>query len=247
MEILMRGDRKIEIGSQRSTRGLLRALSVATVALLAACPELQTPLATVTGRIVGASPGAYAYPLGRPDLKVAVGAGGAYRLEGVPTSVGAFILFDGLPFPTGRAERVVLELEGGEENRITDRFSSGSLVDEALWMPLAGSVLASVSVEGGATVSGPSFTVTETEHEDLTPPSGSDLTIYPLPPGSYEVSASLPGFDAATVSVQVEPGLTVDAALGLEVDLDDPEPGCAALPGCDGGMSCDVTDGYCYP
>ncbi|HSN13756.1 MAG TPA: hypothetical protein VLT61_03935 [Anaeromyxobacteraceae bacterium] len=226
--------------------GLLRAAVLAAAALLAACPELETPLATVAGRIVGASPGAYVYPLGRPDLKVAVAADGTYRLEGVPTSIEAFILFDGAPFSVGRAERVDLELEGGEVNRIADRFGSGATIDEALRMPLAASVLATVSVDGGATVERPSFTVAGTEHEDRAPPSGNQLTIYPVPAGTWDVGASLAGFSPSHVEIQAYAGLTADAALSLEIDLDGPGPGCAALPGCDGGLTCDATDGRCY-
>jgi hypothetical protein len=225
-------------------KSTLRAVTVAVAALLAACPELESPLATVTGRIVGASPGAYVYPEGRPDLMIAVASDGTYRLEGVPTSVDTFILFDGAPYPTGRAERVDLELDGGGVNRIADRFGCGAAVDEALRMPLAGAVLATVSVEGGATVAGPSFTIAGTEHLNLTPPSGSQF-IYPLPPESFEVSARLPGFSGAQAPVDVAPGLTVDAALYLLVDATAPKPGCAALPGCDGMLTCDVATGLC--
>jgi hypothetical protein len=224
----------------------LRAAALAAAALLAACPELESPLATVAGRILGASPGAYVYPEGRPDLKVPVAPDGTYRLEGVPTSVEALILFDGAPFATGRAERVVLELEGGETNWIDDRFGSGAAVDEALRMPLAASVLATVAVDGGATVERPSFTISGTEHQALNPPSGSQLTIYPLPAGTWDVSASLAGFDTAQVEVQVGAGLTADASLSLGIDLGAAEPGCAALPGCDGGLICDVTNGSCH-
>lgn len=224
-------------------KSTLRAVAVAVAALLAACPELESPVATVTGRIVGASPGGYVYPWGRPDLKVAVASDGTYRLEAVPTSVEAFILFDGAPYPTGRAERVDLELEGGDVNRVADRFGGGAtLVDEALRMPLAGAVLATVSVEGGATVAGPSFTVAGTEHLNVTPLSG---LIYPLPPESFEVSARLPGFSGAQAPVDVAPGQTVDPALYLLVDATAPKPGCAALPGCDGMLTCDVATGYC--
>jgi hypothetical protein len=200
---------------------------------------------------VGASTGAYVYPLGRPDLKVGVGLDGSYRLAAVPTSVGALILFDGAPFPLGRAERVDVELDGGELNRLDDRFGGGAPVDDSLRMPLAGAVLATVSVDGGATIKGPSFSVLGTEHEGLSPASGSQETIYPLPPGTWDVSASLSGFKPAQVQVQVvqlqiPPGLTVAAALPLEIDLVDPTPGCAALPGCDGGLTCDVSTGRCY-
>lgn len=222
-----------------------KALAALAAALLAACPQLETPLAPVTGRIVGARAGAYAYPLGRPDMKVALAGDGSFRLQGVPTEIDEFVLFDGVP-ANGRAERVVQELNGGEENRIPDRYGSDASVDPALLMPLAGTVVATVSVDGGATVAGPSFTFVETDQEALTPATGGQITIYPLAAGSYELSASLAGFTPADVLVQVEPGLTVTALLTLQIDLGAPKPGCAALPGCDGGLSCNPMDGRCY-
>ena len=188
------------------------------------------------------------YPWGRPDLKVAVASDGTYRLEAVPTSIDEFILFDGAPFPTGRAELVVLELEGGAENRVGDRYGGGATPpDPSLLMPLAASVLATVTVEGGATVVYPSFTVAGTEHQSLIAASGNQLTIYPLPAGSWDVSARLPGFSGAQASIDAAPGLTMDAPLYLLIDGSAPAPGCAALPGCDGGLICNVTDGRCYP
>jgi hypothetical protein len=249
MEVLMRADRRMGVGSRWRTVGVLRAVAVAAAAHLAACPELETPLATVTGRIVGASPGAYAYPLGRPDLKVsvAVAEDWTFRLEGVPTSAGAFILYDGAPFPNGRAERVVLELAGGEENRMADRFGAGASVDDVLRMPLAGAVIAAALPEGGATAIGPAYSVVETDHTDLVPATGEEaIAIYPLPAGSFDVTARLAGFVSRRVTVEVASGATMAVALALEVDTASPAPGCGYALACDNDLHCETADGRCY-
>lgn len=245
----MRADLRMGGGGGRRAVCVLRAVAVAAAAHLAACPELETPLATVTGRIVGASPGAYAYPLGRPDLKVsvAVAEDWTYRLAGVPTSVGAFILYDGAPFPNGRAERVVLDLEGGEENRIADRFGAGASVDDALRMPLAGALIAVARPEGGATAIDPAYSVVETDHTDLVPATGEEaITIYPLPGGSFDVTARLAGFLSRRVTVPVASGATTAVTLALEVDTTSSAPGCAHALACDNDLHCDTGDGRCY-
>ncbi|HSM93897.1 MAG TPA: hypothetical protein VLT47_13525 [Anaeromyxobacteraceae bacterium] len=221
------------------------ALSLAAAALLTACPELETPIATVSGRIVGASPGAYVYPLERPDLRASVATDGSWVLHGVPTTVEALVLFDGGPFPTGRAELVAVELDGGALNRLPDRFGGAAAVDPGLLMPLAAEVIATVTVDGGATIQGPSFTVAETEHQAISPASGAQVTIYPLPAGTWDVSASLPGFVSAQAEVQAQPGIAASVTFDLAIDVNLARPGCAALPGCDGGLTCNPADGRC--
>jgi hypothetical protein len=217
--------------------------------LLAACGGLETPIATVRGRIVGASPGAYAYPLGRPDLKVTpvVGVDGVadFVLEAVPTGVGALVLYDG----ADRAEQVPVALVGGAEARVGDRFGAGSGMPEPARMPLAGAILAAAIADGGAVPSAPRFTADGTDHEGAGSDPGSTgvATLYPLPPGAFTVTASLPGFHERRVAVQVLPGATAGAQVWFEIDGAAAARGCAASEdGCENDLRCNPVDGRCY-
>jgi hypothetical protein len=216
--------------------------------LLAACGALETPVATVSGRILGAGAGAYAYPLGRPDLKVLPSIDGAgtasYRLEGVPTDVRALVLWDG----ADRAELVPVDVVGGETNRVADRYGAAAAVSESARMPLAGTVLAAALPEGGAVPAPPAFTLLETDHFRLPPDDGETVTatLYPVPAGRFEILATTAGFRERRISVQVIAGGTVPAQLLLEVDLDAEAPGCAATESCENDLHCDGGDGRCY-
>jgi hypothetical protein len=215
-----------------------------TSLFLSGCGGLETPYATVTGKIVGATPAAYAYPLGRPDLKVIPSpSDGAFRIEAVPTSVEALVLYDG----TDRAELVRIDVDGGAENRIEDRFGKDAPVDDAAKMPLYGSVLAAVVPDGGAVPRDPSFWVEETDLLDRHPLAGDGfVTLSPLPAGRFELTATLAGFRDRRVTVEVVAGLTVPAQLFLQIDPDGAAPGCEAANECENGLSCSPLDGRCY-
>jgi hypothetical protein len=215
-----------------------------TALFLSGCGGLETPYATVTGKIVGATPAAYAYPLGRPDLKVIPSpSDGSFRIEAVPTSVEALVLYDG----TDRAELVWIDVDGGAENRIEDRFGKDAPVDDTAKMPLYGSVLAAVVPDGGAVPRDPSFWVEETDLLDRHPSAGDGfVTLSPLPAGRFELTATLAGFRDRRVTVEVVAGLTVPAQLFLQIDPDNATPGCGAANACENGLSCNPLDGRCY-
>jgi hypothetical protein len=225
------------------TGTLLRPALFAAL-LLAGCGGLDTPVATVTGRIAGARAGAYAYPLGHPSQKVPVSpADGAWRIEGVPTSVAAVVLFDG----ADRAELVPVRVEGGETNRVADRFGADAAVPEATRMPLAGAILAAATPDGGAVPREATFTVVGTDHAGLRSDVEDEgvATIGPLPAGRFDLDVGLRGFHGARMPIQVVAGASVAAQLELEVDLDDDAPGCGSTPGCDHDLTCGA-DGRCY-
>ena len=225
--------------TQGAGRGFLAALGAL---LLAACPQLETPVATVSGRIVGASAGAYAYPFGRPDLKVATALDGSFRIEGVPTSVPSIVLFDG----ADRAERVPVELEGGGDNRLADRFGAASGAAEPQRMPLAATVLAAAIPAGGGAASGASYAVVGTDHAGVLQGTGeSAVSIGPLPAGPLDIRAALPGYEEGGAPVLAIAGGTVAIAIALPIDADAGEPGCVAGSGCLNGLACG-DDGRCY-
>jgi len=224
--------------------GIRAARFAALAVLLGGCGGLSTPgllVGDVAGRILGASPGAYAYPLGRPDLKSPVKVDGTWRLEGVPRSVTAIVLWDG----NDRAELVPIVIASGAEVQVADRHGAGAGAGEPE-MPLAGALLASVDPEGGAIPWAPSFSVRGTDHADLRPISGGCETIYPLPAGAFVVEALLDGFAPTSASVLIVEGATSAAAVTLPIDAGAPAPGCGSTPGCENGLVCEVTDGRCY-
>lgn len=225
----------------------IHVLLPVVAAIVGACGGLESPVGAVTGRIVGASvPGAYVYPLGRPDLKAEVQVDGTYRLEAVPTGVRSLVLYDGFPFPDGRAELVVQEILGGRENRIPDRFGGVSGL-----MPVAGTVLAAAVPDGGATPWRPTFNLPQTVHANLIPVTGGVYSVWPLPAGEYDVGALLEGFIAGGSTVTVSAATTSAAPVPLLVDLGATAPGCGAVSAaapsrCENGLVCELADGRCY-
>lgn len=230
------------MASARTTPTRLAALAAL---LLAGCPQLESPLTTVTGTLAGASPGAYAYPFGRADLKVPV-TGGTWRIDGVPTSVGAIVLYDG----ARRAERVPVTLGGGRENRVDDRFGDGATVDDSLKMPLAGSVVAAAIPTGGAVPWGTAYSVIGTDLEGVVQATGAEsTTLGPLPPGDFQVVARRGGFRDLQLAVVALSGASVPLGLPLPIDATATPPGCAAGTAgmaCEHGLHCNPADGRCY-
>lgn len=226
--------------------------AVALLAMfLVACGALESPVGEVTGRIYGASAGAYAYPLGRPDLKTSLVPSGAgystYTLPEVPIEVQSLVLYDG----ADRAELVPVHVTGGQVNAVAERYGAAAPVDELVRMPLAGTLLAVAVPEGGATPWQPSFTLPATDHGGLVPASGGIFNVYPLPAGRYTLGAKLAGFVPGTAFVDVSAGATMPGPVPLPVDLGAPAPGCGAVSSsapapCEGGLVCEPADGRCY-
>jgi hypothetical protein len=223
----------------------MRITLPAMAVFVGACGGLETPVSSVgfvTGRILDAGPGAYAYPLALPDQKVMLAADGSFRIDDVPVGSTAIVLWDGVQ----RAELAIAEVRPGGELALADRYGSSSVVPELQKMPLAGAVLAAVTPEGGAIASGPSYSFRLTDHVAVVPSSGGVTTVYPLPGGTFDLSALLPGFREGVAPVVVLSGATVAAQVALPIDLGAAAPGCGSAPGCENGLVCDQADGRCY-
>lgn len=225
---------------------LARAAALLSL-LLVGCPQLETPLSTVSGRVIGAHPGAFAYPLGRADLRVSLALpDGSFRIDGVPTGVEALILYDG----AARAELAPVALQGGETNRLADRFGTDAVLapeEEGRRMPLAATVLLAALPEGGASATGASYTVVGTHLEArIQLDTEYAVELYPLPAGRFTVRAALGGFLEAGAAIDAISGATTPLALPLDIDADSALPGCASAVACDNDLICSAVDGRCY-
>lgn len=215
---------------------------IATLPLLllaAACGELETPdlaRGDVAGRLAGASPGAFAYPLGAPQRKVAVAADGRFGLSGLPVGPARLVLFDG----GLRAELVPVEVTGAGQ-AVVERTAAG--------MPLAGRVVMTVIPDGGAAPVSPRYAVQGTDQSGVAG-NGGGAVLFPLPAGAYRLDTDLAGFQAGTEPVTVDAPLASSDATYVEVRLQVATSGplgCAALGDqCRNGLRCDGGDGRCY-
>ena len=218
---------------------------------LAACGGLDTPdlsVASVEGRLVGAAPGAFAYPLGRPDLRVDIGADGRYRFERIAVSTGFAVVVDGVVAGEARAKLVPLQLSGGNLTPVRDEYGELASVDPALKMPLGSRVYATARVRNGAHVVGARFTLAGTHLADV-PTAAAPLetvaVLWPVPAHFFDVAAVLGGYTPGLrPNVEVPVAQTVEVEVELDVDLDDDAPGCLST-GCRGELECD-DDGFCY-
>jgi hypothetical protein len=213
-----------------------------TLALAAAgCGGFDTPdtsTGLVKGTLTGAGTGAYAYPVGRPDLQVAIGQDGTFSIAGVPAGSQRIVLFDGGAQGAGRAEAVAIEVSGGNENVLAARAAAD--------MPLASTVYATAVVQNGAAVTGALFKLVGTPLTNVGTQGSTVAALYPVPGGLFDVGASLAGFkDGLAQDQAVAEALSLDVEVPLQVDDDDAEPGCCS-GGCRAGLSCDESSGYCY-
>jgi hypothetical protein len=230
--------------------------------ILSGCGGLGQPVGDVKGRIIGATSAGHAYPVGRPDLAVPLVVGaddvGTYSIPNVPNTVPAIVLYDGAPPPgvsavDGRAELVPIHVNGGEINVIADRYGAKAVLpaaQEGLRMPRAGTVLAAVVPEGGATPWRPTFNLPQTVHANLVPDTGGVYSVWPLPAGRFDVGALLAGFKGGATTVNVVSGSTMTAPVTLPIDDGAVAPGCGAISGapsqCENGLVCEPLDGRCY-
>ncbi len=248
------------------TRTRTRAWRFALLLVAAACGGLESPdLASglVAGKITGAQLVApqngcattdqnvpcwvppYAYPLGRPDLKVSLGADGSYELT-APVGTPAIVLYDG----AARAELVPVEVLSAARTEVAERFGGGATVSDALKMPLASVVYASASVDCGAQVRDPRFTMLQTglatEHAGVAPASASIAALWPVPQGTFDLAAAMRGFNTGDRPVDVPAGTTVLADLVLDVADGDPALGCVSTGCRETSLHCSDQTGYCY-
>jgi hypothetical protein len=214
---------------------MTRRLATLLLVLFAACGELETPdlgHGEVAGRVTGAGPGAYAYPLGAPERKVALEADGRFRLEELPAGPLRLVLYDG----GLRAEVVELVVVGAGRS-VVERSAAD--------MPLAGRLVMTVVPEGGVAPVGPRYQVRGTDQAGLVHPDGSAV-LFPLPAGAYDLDTAMEGFQGATDGVAVTAGATGGVEVRLLVATSG-VLGCAAVGElCRNDLRCDVGDGHCY-
>lgn len=220
-----------------------RTMLAALLSLTAGCGGLDSPdLATgeVQGRILGASAGAYAYPLGRPELAVRAAAGGDFSFRfALPSGAQELVLYDG----GVRAERVPVEVEGADVRTVADRRGEGASGAGPM-MPLAGAILAGVRAVGGALPLDPRLEVVGTDQRSV---QAVTALFQPLPAGRYRLTAQMAGFLAGAADVDVVEGASTSYELDLWVDDDDLERGCVATGGCESSsLECDEDDGLCH-
>jgi len=240
---------------RRAALPLAAALSVGA----AGCGALEVPdlgHGLVQGKLTGArtvpvdcfqadlslpcTPTAYVYPLGHPELRTAVAADGSYALT-VPAGSGALVLFDGAQ----RSEIVPVDVRGADLTTVPERFGDAAAVDDTLRMPRSSLVVASVQVACGATVKDPQFTLRETDHVDVGSTAAFAL-LWPVPQGSFDLAAVMPGFRPGVRSIVVGAGTTLAPEVALDVDDGEREPGCASTSCPVQLPRCNPTDGFCY-
>ncbi len=227
--------------------GVPRLLALLAAAAAAGCGGVESPdLAhgAVAGTIVGALPGGYAYPLGRPDLQVAVASDGRFYIDDVPAGSGSILLFDG-PRTDGtrRAELVPIDVAGASVASIV-RYGDAAPAGDTP-MALAGAVAATAIPGGGAALASPSFAVQGTPLSAVAGGNAVAVSLGPLPAGTFQLSATMAGFATATVPAAVVPAATVGLAVPLDVAAGS-APGCAAAGGlCRNGLLCDDGTGDC--
>lgn len=221
---------------------LVPALALALA--LGGCGGLSTPDLThgnVAGRIVGASPGASVYPLGRPDLEVVVDPDGSFELAGLPTGNVTLVLFDG----GLRAEQATVTVAGASRASIL-RYGELAPVDATRKMALGALVVATAMPQGGGAPVSVGLSVKQTDRAGTAGPNGA-IAFLPLPAGTFDLTASQAGYQPTLKTFTVQPGQSLGLDLRLPVDPAEPRLGCAASGGqCRNGLKCDATDGLCY-
>lgn len=219
-----------------------RAVVALAAFALTACGALESPdleTGSLTGHLAHASAAAYVYPLGRPDLRVAVGADGRYTLGEVPVETGSLVVADELA-GAWLAALVPVSVAGGDVRAVQDL--------DAVALPPAGRVAAVARLGGGCTSTEPRFTVEGTDQVDVAAASaGAAALLDVLPAGPFELHARSGGFTEGSAAITVVSGATVFHEIELEVEHGDETPGCLAPgTGCRAGLLCGPDDGVCH-
>ena len=211
---------------------LRRAPFALAAALALACGGFDTPdLAhgAVTGRIPGATTGAYAYVLGAPEVLSPAAADGSFRLDGVPAGTPEIVLFDG----AAGAERLPVEVKG----------ASVSQLDPGRPLARASALVVAADPLDGKLPTGLAFSVEGTPLRQIDGQSGW-AQLYPLPAGSLALVATQPGFQPARVEVALLEG--VPGAVEVALSAAPPAEGGGCLScGCGRDLACDGSDGQC--
>jgi hypothetical protein len=214
-------------------------IAAAVAALLAAgCGSVENPdlaTGTVTGRISGASLGAYAYVLGAPAVHAPIAADGSFRLDRVPKGERKIVLFDG----GAGAGAVDVEVEGASIVELPD---PGSL-------PSACAVLASAML-AGARPTGLAFSVDgallrAADGTLVVSVPGPAAVLFPLPAGDWILRAGQPGFVEKAQGAYVVGGSSWPVDVSLDVESASGRRGCVSS-GCDYSLACNPGDGHCY-
>lgn len=219
-------------------------LGAAIAALLAAgCGGINSPdLSTgqVSGRLTGSfkKGAAFAYALGAPETKVLVADDGSYTLSHVPVASNGnvpdgqtqVVLFDG----DTRADLVVAQVKPASRTQAPDQ--------DAAALARARAVVAAARCAGGASAANTVYGVDGVALRDDA--RGDVAQLFPLPPGVFQVRATLTGFKEKVQGVDLTPDADVELEMGLDLDESDQHRGCIAN-GCTNGLPCG-DDGQCY-
>jgi hypothetical protein len=223
-----------------------RLVPLLAAALLAGCGGIDSAdnvLSTgeVTGSLQNAAvpTNAYAYVFGHPEIRAPLKEDGTFKLERVPLGTGAaqVVIYDGGEFGVGHAERVDVEVKPGGKTPLNK---------DALQMPLAGSIAATVVTLFNQRADDARYQVDGTEFEDDSR-QGPSATLYPIPPGDYTLHATLKGMKGSPKPVTVAAGADVPGEVDMDADEAAPaaDRGCVSTA-CAGAFLCDVSDGRCY-
>ncbi len=225
---------------ERATSYLVLALAALALACSGGFDTPDLDCGIVEGRLLNANAGGFVYPFGRPDLKANVDFDGRFSMQDVPVETTEIIVIDGPdPVDATRRAQIVwgIEVQGAQRTSLPDL--------DVLSMPFAGAVLAAVQPAGGATAVAARFTVVGTDQVDVVAVSGTE-GLFPLPPGIFEITASMAGFETTTSGTQVLEATTMPLLVPLPVDLSSSRPGCAATGLCRNSLVCNPADGFCY-
>lgn len=222
------------VSSRNPGAPVLAALSA--VLLLAACGGLESPdLSTgqVSGRLVGAKPGAFAYALGKANTKAELDADGFYTIRGVPvtaTGTASIVLFDG----ANRADIVGAPVKAAMKTRADDA--------DANTLRQARSVSVTARCAYDIKADGVTYEVEGVALRDEA--RGSGGTLFPIPQGSFTVRARASGMKPKEIPVDVS---SDDDSVEFDMEVEDSDTshrGCLSN-GCAGDLQCDG-DGGCY-